>query len=99
MDIGEKALYVINYLTADDLCEEISMQLARHEEHGTELKLSQEDLEILFRKIISIFKIAHSADKSCVCWKVHDNWRKRTLGLYRKFKKRNTAPIGGHKDA
>ncbi len=83
MTLQEKALMVIDHLVSDDLSAFLEYNLAMHRE----IKLSQEDVKVLSRKLCTIYTVAHSASKSHICYEVHDDWRKNTLKLYKQLKK------------
>ncbi|KKN12663.1 hypothetical protein LCGC14_1014130 [marine sediment metagenome] len=81
LTLEQKALRVIDFLVSGDMGVTMCCKSAFNRE------FTQEDAKVMADAITQIYTIAHSAVPDHSCFEVHDDWRKETLSLFRKFKK------------
>ena len=89
LTLEQKALRVIDFLASDDMSELGEMKSAFNRE------FSQAEAKSMADKITRIYTIAHSSVPEHICFAVHDNWRKETLSLFKKFKPLSGSITGG----
>ncbi len=67
--LDQKVIHAINLITGDDFCEVLDCEAAfRPEKLTATEKTAHEKLSLIYR-------LAHSHDKSCVCYERHKDWR------------------------
>ena len=89
LTLEQKALRVIEYLVSDDMSESMEMKAA----FGREF--TQQEAISLADKVSQIYTISHSSIPEHSCFTVHNDWRKRTLSLFRKLKRGRLIPTIG----
>ena len=82
LTLEQKALRVIEFLVSGDISEDASFKLA----FGRDF--TQEEAKTLAEKVVQIYRISHSSIPKHICFEVHDDWRKETLSLFRRSKRK-----------
>lgn len=81
LTLEQKALRVIDWLVSGDLSEEVGMKL------GFNHEFTQEDARSMAKLIEHIYEISHSSVPEHSCYYVHNDWRARTLSLFKRLRK------------
>jgi len=82
LTLEQKALRVIDWMVSDDLSEECCMKSALNH------PFTQEEAKSMADKITRIYEVSHSAIPEHICFKVHTDWRERTVILFKKLRRR-----------
>jgi len=82
LTLEQKALRVIDWMVSDDLSENVCTK------RGFARPFTQEDARAMADKLGSIYTISHSAIPEHSCYKVHNDWRKTTLLLFNKLRRK-----------
>jgi hypothetical protein len=65
----QEVILLIDHIAGDDFCNDAELRLAFHPEELTDMERA------CIRKLLDIYTIAHSHDKSNSCYGVHVAWR------------------------
>lgn len=87
LTLEQEALRVVDYMVSDDLSEICCFNSSFNR------KFSQAEAKAMADKITHIYKISHSAIPEHSCFYVHDDWRKKTMALYKKLRRKKLIPI------
>jgi len=87
LTLEQKALRVVDWMVSDDLSENCSVKSAFGKE------FTQEEAKSMADKIGHIYEISHSTIPEHSCFYVHDDWREKTMVLYKKLRGKKLIPI------
>ena len=72
----------IEELVSDELSMDFEMSCRVHKEP---VVLKPEDIQLIERKLASIYRAVHSFTPNHICYKVHEDWRRETRGSLRRM--------------
>ena len=82
LTLEQKALRVVERLVSGDISEDASFKLAIGRD------FTQEEAKTLAEKVVQIYRISHSSVPEHICFEVHEDWRKETLSMFRRLKRK-----------